>query len=80
MFSYTISKKASLKEFEQICILIEATFRNIKKAEVLEDVDGSLIQIYTTSNGEIKVYNDYDVDAVYIDSEQNLDLMFSLYS
>ena len=51
MFSYTISKKASLKEFEQICILIEATFRNIKKAEVLEDVDGSLIQIYTTFNG-----------------------------
>ena len=40
------------------------------------DVDGSIIRTYNSDNGKIKVYNDYEVDAVYIDSEINLDGLF----
>lgn len=72
MFSYTIAKNADRKAFARVCNLIESKIKNIEKEELLEDVDGSLIQIYTTPNGKIKIYNDYDVDAVYIDSEINL--------
>ena len=40
---------------------------------MLVDVDGSQIQVYKTPSGEIVVFNDYEVDAVYVDSDVNLD-------
>ena len=73
MFSYTISKNADKKAFDHACALIEARVDDIKKEKILEDVDGSQIQIYNTPSGKIEVYNDYEVDAVYIDSDVNLD-------
>ena len=73
MFSYTIAKNADRKAFDRTCALIESNVKDIKKEKVLEDVDGTLIQIYHTPNGKIKVCNDYDVDAVYVDSDANLD-------
>ena len=72
MFSYNISTEASEKDFKKACEKIENEFAHIKKENILEDVDGSLIQIYTTPNGKIKVFNDYEVDAVYIDSDVEL--------
>lgn len=72
MFSYNIAKNADNKAFEDICTLIESKVTNIKKEKVLEDVEGTQIQIYNASGGKIKVYNDYEVDAVYIDSEIDL--------
>lgn len=41
--------------------------------EPIIDVDGSIIQKYASPKGDIKVCNDYEVDAVYIDSEVNID-------
>ena len=73
MFSYTVAKNADKKAFDRICALIESKTTDITKEKVLEDVDGTSIQIYRTSNGKIKVCNDYDVDAVYVDSDLNLD-------
>lgn len=73
MFSYNIAKNADKKAFDHACALIEAKANNIKKETILVDVDGTQIQIYNTPSGSIKVYNDYDVDAVYVDSELNLD-------
>lgn len=35
-------------------------------------MDGSIIEIYTIGNLNIKVYNDYEVDAVYVDSDIDL--------
>lgn len=72
MFSYNISKTASIKAFKNACSAIEAGLKGIQKEELLTDADGSQIQIYETDDGKIKVYNDYEVDAVYIDSEVNL--------
>lgn len=34
------------------------------------------IQIYTDGSKNIKVYNDYEVDAVYIDSDIDLSKVF----
>ena len=72
MFSYNVSTKANRKDFEKACKKIENELAHIEKEDVLEDLDGSLIQIYATSNGKIKVFNDYEVDAVYVDSDIEL--------
>lgn len=73
MFKYNISKNADSKEFEKVCLNIEKAFTNIEKNDLVEDVDGSEIQVYAVDGKEIRVYNDYEVDAVYIDSEVKLD-------
>lgn len=72
MFSYNISKNADKTAFERTCASIEAGLENIKKEKLLQDVDGTTIQIYKAPTGKIKVFNDYEVDAVYIDSEIEL--------
>jgi len=72
VFSYNIAKTANLESFEKACATIEAKLKGIKKEKQLVDVDGSQIQIYTSSEGKIKIYNDYEVDAVYIDSDVDL--------
>lgn len=72
MFSYNIAKSADKSSFNHTCSLIESKLENIKKNELLEDVDGTQIQLYNTPNGKIKIFNDYEVDAVYIDSEIDL--------
>ena len=73
MFSYNIAKTADPKAFEKACAMIEAGIKNLSKEELLEDVDGTHIQIYTTPEGKIKVFNDYEVDAVYADSDFDLE-------
>lgn len=72
MYSYNIAKNADKKAFDHACALIETGIKDIGKEKVLVDVDGTQIQIYNAPNGKIKVYNDYEVDAVYIDSEVDL--------
>ena len=76
MFSYNVSKNADKKAFDRICSSIESNINIEKKEKCLKDVDGSQIQIYKTTDGQIKVYNDYEVDAVYVDSEVNLQNLF----
>lgn len=72
MYSYTVAKVASEKEFAKACNLIESHFKGIGKEKILEDVDGSAVQIYHKGKACIKVCNDYEVDAVYVDSEIEL--------
>lgn len=54
----------------------ENNIKDLNAEKPLIDVDGSVIQIYYRGKDKIKVYNDYEVDAVYIDSEVNLDVLF----
>lgn len=72
MFTYNISKAADNKVFRNACAKIEAKVKGITKEDLLTDVDGSLIQVYSTPEGNIRIFNDYEVDAVYADSEVNL--------
>lgn len=71
MFSYNVFKEASNAEFDNVCKKIENTL-NFRKKPLIIDVDGSIVQIYTDGNKEVKVYNDYEVDAVYINSDIDL--------
>ena len=72
MFSYNIAANADNAAFKNTCAQIEAKVSGLKKDKLIVDVDGSLIQTYHTNGGEITVYNDYLVDAVYVDSEIDL--------
>lgn len=49
---------------------------NFRKKPLIIDVDGSIVQIYTDGSKNINVYNDYEVDAVYIDSDIDLSKVF----
>ena len=69
MYSYTISKEADEKQFHRACSIVEVQLAEYKKEKLLEDVDGTQIQIYITNGKKIKVVNDYEVDAVFIDTE-----------
>lgn len=47
------------------------------KNELLVDVDGSNMQVFSYGNNkETVVYDDYDVGAVYVLSDINLDEVF----
>ena len=72
MLTYNISKTASKAEFNRACEAIESKLKGIEKADLITDVDGTQIQIYNTDGGKIKVFNDYEVDAVFADSDVNL--------
>lgn len=76
MFSYNIAKNANQEAFFNACALIESNIKDFTKETLLEDVDGTQIQIYRTPEGKIKVFNDFEVDAVYIDSEKDLKEIF----
>ena len=72
MYSYNIAKEADDAAFKKACESIEANLKGIEKEDILVDVDGTMIQIYNTPDGRIKVINDYEVDAVYVDSDVEL--------
>ena len=72
MFTYNIAKQADEKTFRGICEQIEEGIKNVERKNLLEDVDGTQIQLYMIHGKEIKVVNDVEVDAVYIDSEMDL--------
>lgn len=77
-YSYNIEKFADNESFLRACDKIEKQgIMGLEKRKLLIDVDGSLIQIYLIPNGEIKVMNDYEVDAVYIDSDIDLSALFT---
>ena len=76
-FDYTIFKDNSQSEFKKACKLIERSFPDAKKKKLLIDVDGSTIQTYTKDGKDIDVYDDYDVGAVFVKSEIDLDNIFS---
>lgn len=73
MYSYTISKEADIHVFRKMCNLLENELKGIEKKRIVEDIDGSIIQHYCVNDSEIRVYNDCDVDAVFVDSQINLD-------
>jgi hypothetical protein len=76
MFTYNISKIADNKVFKDTCKQIEKYNAKLSSERLLVDVDGSVIQIYVDGDKKIKVFNDYEVDAVYVDSDISLDNLF----
>lgn len=73
MYKYTFYKETDNEKFKEACKKILHGVDNLIANEPIIDVDGTIIQKYTSPNGNIMVSNDYEIDAVYIDSEVNLD-------
>jgi len=73
MYDYTIFPDNSPKEFKKACKMIQKALPNVTPHDLLIDVDGSTIQTFEYEGQEINVYDDYDVGAVYVISEVNLD-------
>lgn len=77
MFNYTVAKEADNTAFLNACAKIENEIKPLKKEKLLIDVDGSAIQVYYAENKKIKVLNDYEVDAVYVESDKELSNLFN---
>ena len=71
MFYYTISTVASNDAFLLTCQKVEKNYQ-VHKQKLLVDVDGTCIQIYHAYGNEIRVLNDLEVDAVYVESDMEL--------
>ena len=72
MFEYNICNQADEELFYKQCKAIEDNIRVLKKDRLIEDVDGSLIQMYSNHLGKIVVRNDLHVDALYVTSDFDL--------
>ena len=77
MFEYNICNQADAKLFKRQCRALESNIPNLQVSDLLEDVDGTLIQTYHHHNGTIKVKNDMQVDALYVTSDFDLTPYFS---
>ncbi len=72
MFDYNIYTDNSPEEFKNACEKVKNAFPDYEKHKLLVDVDGSTIQIFSKSGKKIKIYDDYDVGAVYAVSDVEL--------
>lgn len=77
MFDYTLFSKNSPGIFKSACEKVSAAFPNANKQRLLVDVDGSTIQTFTVDGNDIDIYDDYDVGAVFVKSQVNLDFLFN---
>ena len=75
-FDYTINPENSPVKFKEACKKIDVNFPEFVKEQLLVDVDGSTIQLYVHENKNVAVYDDYDVGAVYVQSEIDLGNIF----
>lgn len=76
MYSYTICNQPDSKLFEKQCLALEKHISDLIKGDLLEDVDGSQIQVYAKDGAKILVYNSEYVGALYIESEIELEQFF----
>lgn len=75
-YDYTICPNNSQEFFVNTCRKIENYYPDIVKEDLLTDVDGTTIQKYHIGRNEIVVYDDYEVGAVYVHSDINLESVF----
>lgn len=76
-FTYIISWQVDMELFQKTCAIIEKYLPNIKKSELLQDVDGSLIQEYHHERGNVFVGSIFGFDDdVHVDSDFELDEYF----
>ncbi|MCR5341952.1 MAG: hypothetical protein K6E70_01130 [Butyrivibrio sp.] len=76
-YDVNISKENSPDKFRSACSIIESAFPDFIKEDLLIDVDGTTIQAYSHNGKEIIIYDDYDIGAVFAESDFPLEGMFS---
>lgn len=75
-YDYTVYKENSSSVFKEACNKIEAYYPNIDKKKLLIDVDGTTIQEYIINDQAVVVYDDYEIGAVFVKSEIDLNHIF----
>ena len=76
MFHYSICNIADESVFQKQCKALEKFVPQIRKEELLHDVDGSLTQLYSADGKLISVHNSKYIESVYVDSEIELNQYF----
>ena len=76
MYHYQICNIPDEELFYKQCAALERNIPGLEKTPLLEDVDGSLTQVYKKDGKEIAVHNSEYVGALYIDSEIELKQYF----
>ena len=76
MYHYSICTIADEVIFQKQCSALETHLPHLVKDELLEDVDGSLMQRYWLDGKTITVHNSNYIDAIYVDSEVELESYF----
>lgn len=71
-YVYNVLNENSPTAFEEACERIEGFSSKIVKQNLLVDVDGTTIQVYLLDGKEIVLFDDYEVGAVFIESEIRL--------
>ena len=71
-YFYGICDKPDKGLFEKQCAALEKHIPNLKREQLLEDVDGSLYQHYLHPRGEVIVSNDYSLGDLYVESDFDL--------
>ena len=71
-YFYMICKQPDEDLFHRQCAAFERKFPNLRKDDLLEDVDGSAYQTYHHEKGKIHVGNDYCLGSLYVESDFDL--------
>lgn len=77
-YDVNIFHNNSAEKFKAACAIIEDKFPDFEKERLLIDVDGSTIQAYKKGNDEIVIYDDYDIGAVFAESDVDINGLFEL--
>lgn len=76
MYHYTICNTPDEELFYKQCAALEKNIQGLEKDSLLDDVDGSLTQLYKKEGKEISVHNSEYIGALYVDSEIELTQFF----
>ncbi len=77
MYEYNICNVPDKDIFKRQCAALENNIPNLKKGDLLHDVDDSQTQIYHKDGKKITVHNSYYIGALYISSEIRLEPYFN---
>lgn len=76
-YSYNIAREFDTEAFWWVVTKLDEILPDNTEQEFIEDfLDGSLLKIYRIDDRVIRVDCDWDIGAVFIDSEINLDAIF----
>ena len=71
-YDYTVNPENSSETFRDLCDKIAQEYPTFRREELLIDIDGSTIQVFSENGKEIVVYDDYDVGAVFVVSDVDM--------
>ena len=68
-FDYTICGEYDVKKYRETVALLEKTLPEFRaKKEIVDTLDGDMIQVFEHGEDKIRVVNDYMTGAVYVES------------